>query len=153
VGLNINLNTNISNSGILGDFLNRNSIELGPDLPIRYKKSPDSWTNIVQHSGLAYDNSTEYWTLIFTLSCTNQIENQIYDDYFLKFTFIARQKLLDKVRQTILNVNIDSNQVCADSVLSSKIVYQGQNKIILVDGVETDFNLVDNIGFITELLD
>jgi hypothetical protein len=146
VGLNINLNTNISNSGILGDFLNRNSIKLGPDLPIRYKKSPDSWTNIVQYSGLAYDNSTEYWTLIFTLSCTNQIENQIYDDYFLKFTFIARQKLLDKVRQTILNVNIDSNQVCADSVLSSKIVYQGQNKIILVDGVETDFNLVDNIG-------
>ena len=144
VGLNINLNTNISNSGILGDFLTRNSIKLGPDLPIRYKKSPDSWTNIIQYSGLAYDNSTEYWTLIFTLSCTNQIENQIYDDYFLKFTFIARQKLLDKVRQTILNVNIDSNQVCSNSVLSSKISYQ--NKIILVDGVETDFNLVDNVG-------
>lgn len=146
VGLNININTNISNSGILRDFLTRNSIELGPDLPIRYKKSPESWTNIINYSGLAYNNSTEYWNLIFALSCTNQIENKIYDDYFLKFTFIARQKLLNKVRQTILNINIDSNQICKDSVLSSKIVYQSQSNIILVDGVETDFNLVDNIG-------
>jgi hypothetical protein len=148
VGLTISLNNNLANAGVLGDFLNKNSLKLSPNLILRYKKSTNSWFLNQNFRGKSDDDQDVFWQLIFDLSCTNIIENQEFDDYYLKFNFISKYIKLGKTYQSNFLVNMNSNSVCVskNGALSTNITINTDKKIVLVDGIDTNYKLSDDIG-------
>ena len=148
VGLTISLNNNLSNAGVLGSFLEKNSLTLSPNLILRYKKSTNSWFLNQNFRGKSDDDQDVFWQLIFDLSCTNIIENQEFDDYYLKFNFISKYTKLGKTYQSNFLVNMNSNSVCVsrNGELSTNITINTDKNMVLVDGIDTNYKLSDGVG-------
>lgn len=147
--LNVDMLHNLRYSGSFSNFLKRNPLVVfDTNLPLRYKSSRNSWYNSTSVQGLSDDNKQVVWQFITELSCTNIIENQNFDDYYLKFNFLVKYKKLDKILSTSFLVNINSKQICRDSrQISMVIIYDIFKKHVYVDNTQTDFyKLLDGIG-------
>lgn len=147
-GLKITVNNNLSNTGMLSDFLLNNSLTIDSNLVLNYRKNTNSWFASENLRGISEDNQEAFWQLLLELACTNIIDGQTFDDYYLRFTFIARyQKGNSSKYQTKFTVNINSKDICANNAaLSTNIVFDVNNESVLVDDMDTTYLLNDGIG-------
>lgn len=149
-GLNLDLLHNLKFTGIFSNFLKRNPlVNFTSDFSLRYKSSRNSWSNSTTIRGLSEDNQSVTWQFISELSCTNIIENQQFDDSYLKFNLLVKYYKGNEILLTNFIVNINSNQVCQNNQdqISTTITYNNSENIVLVDSAQTDFyKLVDDIG-------
>lgn len=153
IGLNVNLLHNLQYAGVFSGFLDRNSsIDFGSNMNLRYKARTNSWYNTLNFSGKSEDNQNVSWQFIIELSCTNLIENQVYDNQSLKFNFMARYKKPSGIFTTSFVVNIDPAQVCKDNKnrLSSTIIYDNYDNVVYINSVSNNYyKLIDEIGMFT----
>jgi hypothetical protein len=150
LGLSITLNNNLAFAGVLSEFLLNNSLTIDSNLVLGYRKNTNSWFGSQNLKGKSNDNKDAFWQLIFELACTNIIDNQVFDDYYLKFSFIANYQKGTNRYKTNFVININANDICADNgQLSTNIILNTNTSSVFVDGVDTTHSLYDGVGLFT----
>jgi hypothetical protein len=148
--LNLALDHNLQFTGVFSKFLVRNPlVNFENNFLLRYKSSRSSWSNSTSIQGLSEEGQPVTWQFISELSCTNIIENQQFDDSYLKFNLLVKYYKSNKVLFTNFIVNINSNKICQNEQdqVSTIITYNNIENLVFIDNEQTDFyKLVDDIG-------
>ncbi len=149
----ISLDHNISNGGVISEFLSRNNLFLDSRIFLNYRAKTKSWSYTQTLSGRTEENRNLSLSLIFELSCTNILENQEFDENFFKFNFFARTQTPGSSSITNLVLYLSTDQICSDGIISSIISRSydvDQNEyFILVNSnpISNNFyKIIDNMG-------
>jgi len=141
---NLSIAQNLINAGVFSDFIQSNSITFDSVTKLVYKQKSNSWNNIFHYKN---NDNNIFWTIIFDLSCTNLVNGQETDVFYYKFVFDAKYQNQSSVLRTKISVNIDSNDICQNNNLYSKITIDTANGGILVNGSYVNYySLIDKIG-------
>lgn len=147
--LNLNLLHNIQFAGSFSNFLKRNPlVNYDNNFILRYNSNRSSWSNSVSYAGNSQNNEPVIWQFISDLSCTNILENQSFDDFYLKFNFLVKRQESNKTLISNFIVNINSDQICQNNQpVSTTILYNNVENLVFIDDIPTDFyKIKDDIG-------
>lgn len=151
-GLSISLDHNVANGGVISEFLSRNKSVLNSRVYLNYKSNTKSWISTQSLFGLSSQDFDVNWKFIFDLSCTNIIENETYDERYLKFNFYARYQTPNSNSITNMVVYLDPEKICNNGVLSAVITRSFDSDsgyALLVDSnpiSDSFYRIYDGIG-------
>lgn len=115
VSMRLFLESNVSKSSFVSNFLNRSGISMGDSVDMRYRSSESSWRSIIHLLGRGRDGvSLEDLTFSYLLGCS---------DGFWNFSFSAESsnRVTGDVLRTKFILDIPSDVICSDGSISTRI--------------------------------
>ena len=152
----LNVSHNLSKSGNLVNFLQRNGLSIPEILPMHYSSRLQSWIANYHLSGVGDDNnnSLERWRFSFDWSCTSLIAGTDLGSSYWKFSIliVRHNASIGTDFDTRLVIVFPPEQICNDN--SQNFSFDFSFKVNTVtDFVSNDLNialdeiiLTDNIG-------
>lgn len=91
--LNIYMQHNLANAGVLNNFLIRNGLTFSNVLQLSYNSNLSMWVAVQHFNGIADDNAnTETWRFTFDLDCTNEVAGESTGASVIKFGVTVTRK-------------------------------------------------------------
>lgn len=155
--LNIYMQHNLANAGVLNNFLIRNGFTFANVLQLSYNSNLSLWVATQHFNGIADDNAnTETWRFTFDLDCTNEVAGEDTGASVIKFGVTVTRKnnftgVVYDSRIMFLLPSIDTCNFIRNFYTDLNISLNTKTKYILNDAQVVPDNVVlyDKIGMFT----